>query len=33
MALVGLDDAVSHAFGFGTPLDAVWKVGIYPALP
>ncbi|MDH5019024.1 hypothetical protein [Halobacterium rubrum] len=30
--LVGLDDAVSHAFGIWTPLDAVWKTGIYPAL-
>jgi len=27
------DDAVSHAFGLWTPLDAVWKAGIYPALP
>jgi len=28
--LVALDDAVSHAFGVWTPLDALWKIAIYP---
>jgi hypothetical protein len=32
-ALVALDDVVEHALGVWTPLDAVWKAVIYPALP
>lgn len=30
---IALDDAVSHALGWWTPLDAFWKVGVYQALP
>lgn len=30
--LVALDDAVSHAFGWPTPLDLVWKKAIYPVV-
>lgn len=30
--LVALDDAVEHIFGVPTPLDAVWKRVLYPAL-
>lgn len=32
-AVIGFDDAVSHALGVWTPLDAVWNVGIYQLLP
>ena len=28
-ALVALDDAVEHAFGVWTPLDALWNGGLY----
>ncbi|MFC7140018.1 hypothetical protein ACFQMA_09250 [Halosimplex aquaticum] len=31
-ALIMLDDAVSHSLGVWTPLDAVWKSDIRPAL-
>lgn len=32
-ALIALDDAVEHAFGVPTPLDALWRIVIHPALP
>lgn len=31
--LILLDDAISHAFGVWTPLDALWKRVIRPRLP
>lgn len=29
---IALDDAVSHAFGVWTPLDALWQVAIHPVI-
>ena len=31
--LIALDDAVEHAFGVWTPLDALWGSGLYDRAP
>lgn len=33
LSLVALDDVLQHAFGWGTPLDAIWKHHLRPRLP
>ena len=33
LAVVALDDVLQHAFGWGTPLDAIWKHHLRPRLP